>query len=76
MKRVVPSRDLTAMTREIRRGLERARGNLPDLSRFMGGDAGGEILSLPIFPHMSDWQVSVMCETMRDALGERELLLG
>jgi len=40
----------------------------------------GEILSLPIFPHMSDWQVAVVCETMRDALaeslGERELLLG
>jgi dTDP-4-amino-4,6-dideoxygalactose transaminase len=35
-----------------------------------------EILSLPIFPHMSDWQVAVVCETLRDALRERELLLG
>ena len=36
----------------------------------------GEILSLPIFPHMSDWQVALVCETVRDALAGRELLLG
>jgi len=36
----------------------------------------GEVLSLPIFPHMSDGQVAVVCETVRDALAERELLLG
>lgn len=40
----------------------------------------GEILSLPIFPHMGDWQVAVVCETVRDALREGlregELLLG
>jgi dTDP-4-amino-4,6-dideoxygalactose transaminase len=36
----------------------------------------GEILSIPVFPHMTDWQVAAVCEAMRDALGERELLLG
>jgi dTDP-4-amino-4,6-dideoxygalactose transaminase len=35
-----------------------------------------EILSLPVFPHMSDRQVAVVCEAMCDALGERELLSG
>jgi dTDP-4-amino-4,6-dideoxygalactose transaminase len=35
-----------------------------------------EILSLPIFPHMSESQVAVVCETMRDALEEREILFG
>jgi dTDP-4-amino-4,6-dideoxygalactose transaminase len=36
----------------------------------------GEVLSLPIFPHMSDGQVAVVCETVLDALAERELLSG
>jgi dTDP-4-amino-4,6-dideoxygalactose transaminase len=35
-----------------------------------------EVMSLPIFPHMSDGQVALVCETVRDALTERELLLG
>jgi dTDP-4-amino-4,6-dideoxygalactose transaminase len=35
-----------------------------------------EILSLPIFPHMSESQVAVVSEIMRDALEEKEILLG
>jgi dTDP-4-amino-4,6-dideoxygalactose transaminase len=39
-----------------------------------------KVLSLPIFPHMGDWQVAVVCETVRDSLGgrrgEKESVLG
>jgi dTDP-4-amino-4,6-dideoxygalactose transaminase len=35
-----------------------------------------EILSLPVFPHMSDRQMAAVCEAMSDVLGERELLIG
>lgn len=38
--------------------------------------AARQILSLPIFPHMGTDQAALVCETMRDALGIRESLLG
>jgi dTDP-4-amino-4,6-dideoxygalactose transaminase len=36
----------------------------------------GEILSLPIFPHMAEGQVNLVCETMHDALTVTESCLG
>ncbi|MBV9094299.1 MAG: DegT/DnrJ/EryC1/StrS family aminotransferase [Streptosporangiaceae bacterium] len=48
-----------------------ATGPLPVAER-----TAGEVLSLPMFPHMSDDQVALVCETMRDALGTREPCLG
>jgi dTDP-4-amino-4,6-dideoxygalactose transaminase len=38
--------------------------------------AAGEIVSLPLFPHMGDDQVALVCETMREALGETESRVG
>ena len=33
--------------------------------------AAGELLSLPMFPHMTDDQVEFVCEALSDVLGER-----
>jgi dTDP-4-amino-4,6-dideoxygalactose transaminase len=38
--------------------------------------AAGEIISLPIFPHMSEDQMILVCETMRDALAVTESWVG
>ena len=37
--------------------------------------AAGEILSLPIFPHMGDGQAALVCDTVRDALRAKEPFL-
>jgi dTDP-4-amino-4,6-dideoxygalactose transaminase len=41
-----------------------AHGPLPAAER-----AAGEILSLPLFPHMTDEQVDAVCEALADAVG-------
>jgi dTDP-4-amino-4,6-dideoxygalactose transaminase len=38
--------------------------------------AAGEIVSLPMFPHMSEQQVALVCETMRAALAVTESCVG
>jgi dTDP-4-amino-4,6-dideoxygalactose transaminase len=49
----------------------------PPLRRFVGGPlpvaerAACELLSLPIFPHMTDSQVDFVCEALCDALRVR-----
>ena len=35
-------------------------------------ESAGEILSLPMFPHMSDGQVARVCDAIRNALGQRD----
>jgi dTDP-4-amino-4,6-dideoxygalactose transaminase len=46
----------------------------PPLRRFADGplpvaeQAAGELLSLPMFPHLTDSQVDFVCETLCDAL--------
>lgn len=48
-----------------------ATGPLPVAER-----AAGEIISLPIFPHMREDQVALVCETMRDTLAVTESPVG
>ena len=43
-----------------------AHGPLPVAER-----AAGEVLSLPLFPHMTDGQVDAVCEALADAVGHR-----
>jgi dTDP-4-amino-4,6-dideoxygalactose transaminase len=46
----------------------------PPLRRFaerplpVAEQSAGELLSLPLFPHMTDWQVDYVCESLREAL--------
>ena len=32
--------------------------------------AAGELMSLPVFPHLTESQVEFVCESLRDALGK------
>lgn len=48
-----------------------ATGPLPVVER-----TAGEILSLPMFPHMGDEQAARVCQTMRDVLWTKESCLG
>ena len=49
----------------------------PPLRRFADGplpvaeQAAGELLSLPMFPHLTDGQVDSVCEALCDALRNR-----
>jgi dTDP-4-amino-4,6-dideoxygalactose transaminase len=44
-----------------------ANGSLPAAER-----CAGQVLSLPMFPHMTDDQVARVCAAVHAALGERE----
>jgi dTDP-4-amino-4,6-dideoxygalactose transaminase len=30
--------------------------------------SAGELLSLPMFPHLTDWRVDLVCESLHEAL--------
>jgi len=55
---------------------------LPPLRRFAGGplpvceQAAAEILSLPMYPHLTPIQVEYVCETLLEAVGGGEVLDG